>query len=203
MSGNHETPKYYDAKIAGWWVWGLACWIGGEFCSGNGPWQVVEAEDGYRQLVHLGGAGRGVNRRPSQAAGSGLAGLVEWMRVCGGRSGDALQHLLAHGPVCGVYLDPPYSAEAGRDNSIYRVEDTKIAHAVREWCLRHGGNPRLRIVLSGYEGEHAMPRGWRCVPWKPRSGYAQLGNGNGNKNRGRERLWLSPHCLRSRTAVTA
>jgi site-specific DNA-adenine methylase len=23
-------PDYFDAKIAGWWVWGLCCWIGGQ-----------------------------------------------------------------------------------------------------------------------------------------------------------------------------
>jgi len=55
-------PDYHDAKIAGWWVWGMACWIGSGFCSGKGPWQVVEI-DGSRQLVHLGSAGRGVNRK--------------------------------------------------------------------------------------------------------------------------------------------
>ena len=22
-------PEFYDAKIAGWWVWGICCWIGG------------------------------------------------------------------------------------------------------------------------------------------------------------------------------
>jgi len=27
-------PDYYDAKIAGWWVWGMACWIGSGFCGG-------------------------------------------------------------------------------------------------------------------------------------------------------------------------
>jgi hypothetical protein len=56
-------PDYFDAKIAGWWCWGMACWIGSGFCSGNGPWQVVEAEDGSRQLVHLGDDGQGVNRQ--------------------------------------------------------------------------------------------------------------------------------------------
>lgn len=24
---------YYDAKIAGWWVWGISCWIGSGWCS--------------------------------------------------------------------------------------------------------------------------------------------------------------------------
>lgn len=27
---------YYDAKIAGWWVWGISCWIGGGWCKITG-----------------------------------------------------------------------------------------------------------------------------------------------------------------------
>lgn len=27
-----DNPDYYDAKIAGWWVWGLSCWIGDNWC---------------------------------------------------------------------------------------------------------------------------------------------------------------------------
>jgi len=52
-------PDYYDPKIAGWWVWGLCCWIGGGWCDPDtvGPWQVIEDETGQRQLVHLGGPG--------------------------------------------------------------------------------------------------------------------------------------------------
>ena len=56
-------PDYYDAKVAGWWCWGACCWIGSGWCSGKGPWQSVEMEDGTRQLVHLGDAGVGVNRQ--------------------------------------------------------------------------------------------------------------------------------------------
>ena len=26
-------PHYYDVLVAGWWVWGLSVWIGGEWCS--------------------------------------------------------------------------------------------------------------------------------------------------------------------------
>lgn len=37
-------PEFYDAKIAGWWVWGVSCWIGSGFCSGRGPWRVVDGE---------------------------------------------------------------------------------------------------------------------------------------------------------------
>lgn len=58
-------PDYHDTKIAGWWVWGMAQWIGGGFCgaSGGGPWQIQEDHDGRLELVHLGDAGQGVSRR--------------------------------------------------------------------------------------------------------------------------------------------
>ena len=25
-------PEYFDARIAGWWVWGISCWIGSGWC---------------------------------------------------------------------------------------------------------------------------------------------------------------------------
>jgi hypothetical protein len=27
-----SEPDYYDPKMAGWWCWGLCCWIGGGWC---------------------------------------------------------------------------------------------------------------------------------------------------------------------------
>jgi DNA adenine methylase len=69
LEGN---PDYYDAKVAGWWIWGACCWIGSGWCSGHGPWQVQggelmhlgDAGQGvHRQLVHLGNAGQGVHRQ--------------------------------------------------------------------------------------------------------------------------------------------
>jgi hypothetical protein len=56
-------PDYYDPKAAGWWVWGIALWIGSGWCSSNGPWQSVEMEDGTRQLIHVGDNGQGINRK--------------------------------------------------------------------------------------------------------------------------------------------
>ena len=29
-------PEYFDAKIAGWWVWGMCLWIGGGWCTDHG-----------------------------------------------------------------------------------------------------------------------------------------------------------------------
>lgn len=28
-----REPEYYDTKIAGWWCWGICCWIGAGWCS--------------------------------------------------------------------------------------------------------------------------------------------------------------------------
>ncbi len=59
-------------------------------------------------------------------------------------------------------------------------------------AIEDGNDEGLRIVLCGYEGEHAMPAGWRAREWKATGGY---GRNRGAENRHRERLWLSPHCL--------
>jgi hypothetical protein len=71
-----------------------------------------------------------------------------------------------------------------------------VSHEVREWAIENGNDPRMRIALCGYEGEHAMPGTWECVPWKARGGYGSQGEGRGRDNSARERIWFSPHCLK-------
>lgn len=44
-----------------------------------------------------------------------------------------------------------------------------------------------------------MPDTWECVAWKANGGYGSLGNGRGRENAGRERVWFSPHCLKTPT----
>jgi hypothetical protein len=61
----HADPAWFDARTAGWWVWGICSWIGSGWCSGDGPWRVVDGKltDTRSQLPHLGNAGRGINRQ--------------------------------------------------------------------------------------------------------------------------------------------
>jgi hypothetical protein len=126
----------------------------------------------------------------------------DWSRLC---TPGALQTLKVRmgdatgDDVAGVFLDPPYGAEAGRAALYGLEEDFAVATAVRAWCLANGANPRYRIVLAGFEGEghEALEEaGWRCVPWFQagylRGGMAQQGAGH---QQHRERLWLSPFCL--------
>ena len=101
-----------------------------------------------------------------------------------------------HG-ITGIFLDPPYADEAGRTSDLYAQDSGDVAHAVREWAIEWGSDPRARIALCGYEGEHAMPDSWECVPWKARGGYGSQGDGAGRNNSARERIWFSPYCLRA------
>ena len=204
-------PDFYDAKIAGWWVWGLCCWIGSGWCSGEGPWQSVDGK-----LVHLGDAGRGVNRKLVHLGNAGQG--VNRKRVNLGEYFDALRDRLRNVRVCcgdwqricgptptfkhgmtAVFLDPPYSAEAGRDGDLYATEDLTVAHDVRMWCEANGHNPLLRIALCGYEGEGhdgLTDKGWSVVEWKAHGGYGSQGNIAGRENSNRERIWFSPACIK-------
>ena len=56
-------------------------------------------------------------------------------------------------------------------------------------------NPRYRIVLCGYEGEHDLP-GWRVYRYSASAAYQTTNGGGANaENRHRECLWFSPHCV--------
>jgi DNA adenine methylase len=108
----------------------------------------------------------------------------DWKRVLGPAATTCIG-------VTGVFLDPPYGEAAGRDPQLYSHDSLSVASDVRAWCLENGDDPKLRIALCGYEGEHDMPPSWQCVPWAASGGY---GKGAAAANRYRERIWFSPHC---------
>jgi len=110
-----------------------------------------------------------------------------WDRILGP---SATEHI----GVTACLLDPPYSAEADRDPSLYNQEDLNVVHDVRKWALEHGNNKKYRIALCGYEGEHEMPDDWQCVAWKANGGYAASAGNHANSHR--ERIWFSPHCIK-------
>jgi DNA adenine methylase len=224
-------PAWYDAKIAGWWVWGLCSWIGSGWCSGVGPWEVEDGEllnrqrphlgdDGRginRQLPHLGNYGQGINRQLPHLGDDGrgmcevwrahltdtmtrLADRLRRVRVCcGDWSRVGGESPTANLGTTGVFLDPPYTL-AERTDGLYAV-DGDMAADVRRWAIERGDDPRYRIVLCGYEGEHAMPAGWWSHAWKAHGGYGSQGDGLGRANADREVLWFSPHCLRPDRAI--
>jgi len=257
-AGMAADPEWYDAKIAGWWVWGISAWIGGGWCTGKGPHtyesigaDTDELDAGVRskiphlsrnQGVHRAASAGVSNRRPMLDSGHGVhratlagvskrimclntgmgihratlaSGLYDYMHelaarlrrvrvVCGDWSRVVTKAALSNGSTVGVFLDPPYSDAAERDPNVYSVDSLSVAHDVREWCIANGDNPRYRIVLAGYEDEHAahMPDGWRMVAWKAHGGMSNHNKTRENVNRHKERLWFSPHCLGNESAVS-
>jgi DNA adenine methylase len=204
-------PDHCDFKQAGWWVWGICQWIGSGWC--NAKQATVPTIDGnngmgvHRQRPHLGDNGMGVHRQLPHLGNNGrggasanlyayfeaLAERTRCLRIC---CGD-FERVLGPTPterlgITGVLLDPPYDLSL-RDE-LYACESDAATRA-RQWALDNGHNPKLRIVLCGYEGEHDMPEGWRVVAWKAAGGFGSQGQGRGRNNANLERLWLSPACL--------
>jgi DNA adenine methylase len=91
----------------------------------------------------------------------------------------------------GVFLDPPYGSGSG---VAYEDNTGTVAADVWQWALANGDNPRLRIVVAGYEDGRTLPHGWTAIERIEKGGY-----GSGNGNRHRERLWCSPHCHQVKT----
>jgi len=236
-------PDFYDPKAAGWWLWGMCCWIGGGWCgpSGNGPWESIDGEfvktsgagqkrklphlgdagmGVLRKRPHLGDAGRGVHRQRPHLGDAGrdsadtvcedwaehlgdymrsLANRLRRVRIC---CGD-WSRIMGPTPtvklgLTGVFLDPPYDL-AERDEGCYSTDSEGVARDVRQWCVEHGSDPKLRIALCGYRGEgheELEDLGWEPWYWKARGGYGSQAdeNGRGRANSARECAWFSPHC---------
>ena len=194
-------PEWYDARIAGWWCWGACAWIGTGWCDAGRP---------SRQLPHLSRPGQGVSAvefRDNDGLRSLLHSLSRRVRPVRVASGDwrrVATPAVLFGPApgtTGVYLDPPYSE--GAQQYAAGGTGTSLSADVRAWCMEHERDARLRIVLSGYAGEHddLESRGWRVVSWKANGGYSNASEGDGNRKR--ERLWLSPGCVERQAGLFA
>lgn len=61
-------PDYCDPKVAGYWVWGMACWIGSGFCSGEGSWVSYNGELVKRDSIQ--DAGAGIDRKSPRLSGT-------------------------------------------------------------------------------------------------------------------------------------
>lgn len=226
-----SDPDYYDAKIAGWWVWGISQWIGSgwvsrpEWRGRAGCERSVRGVHAKRPNVKRGGVGvhRVSQQIPDISGDSGASG--RGIFSAGIRSDlygyfDAISSRLRRTRVCcgdwarilgpspttkigltGVLLDPPYATTR---EEVYAQDSFFIAHEVQDWAIRHGDDPLLRIALCGYEGGHPMPDSWSVSSWKANGGYGnQSPVTRGRANAARERIWFSPHCLPVQLEATA
>ena len=140
----------------------------------------------------------------------------DWKRVC---SSPSVTTRLGS---TGLFLDPPYAHDRDRMHAwlkhlregdpepgdgkatnraakIYASDDDdtdRMVADVLSYCIDRGDDPKMRIALCGFDGEHDQLEGlgWTVHAWKASGGYGNQG-GHRNKNADRERIWFSPHCL--------
>ena len=186
----------------------------------------------FRDLPHLADDGQGVNRPQLRAPGVlsdepdnefhplTMPELIRWFQWLSARlrhvrivNGDwsrvvttgaalTLPVRKGHGP-CGIFLDPPYDS-GERARGIYGADfdSGAVASECRQWARTVAADPRYRVVLAGYDSEHAEleGEGWTAHEWFAagflRGGMGLVGTKNGKTHQQhRERLWASPHCL--------
>jgi hypothetical protein len=194
-----KNYKYYDAEVAGIWLWLVSLWWGEiPLCKGKAD-GTARAK---RPRLGSDFAGRRYGDRGLKACQMWLATFTERMRkvrvLCGDwkRAIPSTAYLATLGTTA-VFLDPPYGYATQRCKQIYSEESGSVASAVCEWALKHGGNPNYRIALCGLEGEHEMPKEWEKVGWDTGGGFG-TNYGAIAKRGALERIWFSPHCIRRR-----
>lgn len=105
------ADDWFDARVAGWWVWGINSWIGSGWCAG-GPWTLLGDGDqassplgtpggASTASATLGDAGQGINRKlPSGTPGGAhhpRATSLRWIRCARRQLGQPLA------PTCPMY----------------------------------------------------------------------------------------------------
>lgn len=190
MAELKEDPEQYDLKSAAYWISGLSAHVTGA----NYPSQISN------QRPRIAAYGKGVHspRRLKQIRQliNDLALRLRHVKIlCGDWSRCVTEPAMeADQGEVGVFLDPPYTKESGRQSDLYDHDDLSVGREVYEWCMKYGENPsnhpeigsNIKIALCGLEGEYDMPDSWTSEPWSAQGS---------SQNASRERIWFSPNCV--------
>lgn len=208
-------PEYYDATVAGYWLYAMNHSIGMGHVEGSGQWVRHKRADGYhvlarktdpnqagtvksipklalaRRQITRPDYARALMRRLQQRLAGVRVACGDWTRVLTPTVVDAR---VGGDGAAAVFLDPPYTTGA----DIYNAQDTRaatVSHEVREWCKT--APPDVRICLAGYDTDHdeLLEYGWTKVTGRA----GGVGVGTGVVLDSRERLWFSPSCLEENT----
>lgn len=144
-------PKFYDAELAGWWIWGISAWVGGEWCSGLGPLKRTPGGLGVYRKMPMAAAchgGKGVHRTlTTDPLESDIAGVLDIEQatekemldlftaisqrlrrvriLCGDWNRTTRSVVMPSGrDITAVFLDPPYALAERRAN-LYGPNDSR------------------------------------------------------------------------------
>ena len=127
-----EDPDYYDAKAAGWWVWGISIWIGGGWC--------IVSKEPDDKVPHVsdstGGSGVDIrrvnmpkvsNRIPHVSAHTGGEGVAA-QRINMPKDGDGIPHVS--------------DKSGGQGVSAQRINMPKVSNRIPHVDAKSGGEAR-------------------------------------------------------------
>lgn len=144
-------PDFFDAKMAGWWVWGSSSWIGSGWCTGTGSWTVGgdgritkatrNRDEVPRQIPHVSSNGQGVSHPTSRE--SGVARQVPHLSKDG--QGVNVPGVREYGVVKklprvsedGIGVNSPGSRKEGVSKQIPHISDS--GRGVNAPGIREGG----------------------------------------------------------------
>lgn len=218
-------PEYFDAKVAGWWVYVLSASIGNPV-DGSGSWVQVRDADGVMRLVkrdvatnkrgvnrempHLSTAGQGVKREMPHLANAGkgikrgqntiaylqsLADRLTGVRITCGDYKRVLNPSVVETTAGNSHVGILFDPPYETGHTVYAHHDRDISAEVREWCKT--ANPDYRIVLCGYDNDHdeLLAHGWTKHVGKATGGGGYKKTLGEGASTSRERVWTSPACL--------
>jgi len=126
-------PDYFDAKIAGWWVWGISCWIGSGWCEAGVEWE---------QMPKLSeGTGNGVHRKRPQLGHPDNRGV----NATGGKPWHRFRKNATH---TGVHGRPQLADAYSRGRGVHSNDALDEENVRLQWLTDWFGvlRDRLRCV---------------------------------------------------------
>ena len=171
-----DTPDFYDARLAAWWLHGQCSAMGGTWAG---------ASSLGLHYHHARGA---------QCAGYDWTALVTRLRGVFVFAGDwrrAVDNAASRANVTGYFLDPPYPCP--KYDATYAEGNRETWHEVAAWALEAGQNRKNRIALCGYHGDFGADD-WTEYRWSTGGGFGNQADGRGRRNAQRECIWFSPGC---------
>lgn len=212
-------PEYYDAKVAGWWVWGICTWIGGGWCHPDVRLQrrrpiLVNAKGhgvhAVGQLPHVSKPGTGVHapsrKKPLTHRNKGVHrdGAADELLETFQRLAERFRRVRV---CCGDWTRVLGRSTLGIDTAHGMtpcgvVLDPPYGHDEREKTLYRVDSLSISAAVRAWAIEHGPNPALRIAlcGWE---GEHEMPNGwtciawrskGSGRNRGKERIWFSPHC---------
>lgn len=181
--------EFHDPKIAGLWVWGVSQWLGTNWCSNRTLYK--------RPTFNKSGIHRSGTNIKEFFHHLSLR-LRKTIICCGSWDRVVSDFITTKNEPMGIFLDPPYSADAGRENNLYIKDDLNVSRQVFDWCIENGKRNNFKIAFCGYSNEYEFPEDWSALNWKGNCAWANWGNNKGKDNAKKEMIWFSPGCHNSK-----